>query len=155
MLLATPKKLNEDKFSNVIYHRVTINATAEKIFNTLTISDIIDDWGGGPSRVELKLNGAYTLWDGESTGTIREIQQPSHLLHTMRLMKSWQTDWQDSLVTWTLVQNEKNTTLFLRNSCLPNLKIREKISEHWIENFLGPLKAYLDNLDKPKRKRRR
>ena len=127
-----------------IIHKITLLATPEIVFSALTKTEIIDEWGGGPSRVEAKKNGCYSLWDGDVQGVIREINSPYHLLHTFRF-SNWLDNWHESLVTWKISGNLHSSSLILRNSCLPNIKIRETINAHWIESFLGPLKAYLDN----------
>ena len=126
-----------------ISHELTIRAPISAVFDALTVARIIDDWGGGPARVQAKTNGRYSLWDGEMHGTIKEIEYPRRLVHTFR-EESWGESYLDSLVSWTLEETERGTLLSLRHSGLPTRKIREIHNEGWGEYFLGPLKVHLE-----------
>lgn len=120
-----------------------IRAPIHEVFEAMTVSRIIDDWGGGPARVQARVNGRYSLWDGEMSGLIREIVYPTRIIYTLR-EESWEDSYLDSLVTWELKENSRGTELFLRHTGLPNRKIRETHNDGWGEYFLGPLKAFLE-----------
>ncbi len=137
-LYATTTERIED-----IEHEITIRASINQVFDALTISRILDDWGGGPARVQAKSNGRYSLWDGDMHGMIKEIEFPRRLVHTFR-EESWDESFLDSLVTWTLEENSRGTLLRLHHTGLPTRKIREIHNEGWGEYFLGPLKVHLE-----------
>ena len=126
-----------------IYHEVTIRAAREEVFLALTKAALIDEWGGGPARVQAKRNGVYSLWDGEMHGIIKEYNPPALLVHSLR-EASWDEGCLDSLVTYELEEVSRGTLLKLSHSGLPTRKIRELHNEGWCEYFLGPLKAYLE-----------
>lgn len=137
-IYARPTERIED-----ITHSITIRASINQVFDALTVARILDDWGGGPARVQAKSNGRYSLWDGDMHGTIKEIEYPRRLVHTFR-EESWDSSYLDSLVSWTLEETERGTLLSLRHSGLPTRKIREIHNEGWGEYFLGPLKVHLE-----------
>lgn len=122
-----------------------IRATIEDVFNAMTVARIVDEWGGGPARIQAKVNGKYSLWDGEMHGTIKEIEFPRILVYTMR-EERWDPSYPDSLVQWTLEEAPRGTILNLHHSGLPARKIREIHNDGWSEYFLGPLKAYLESV---------
>ncbi len=137
-LYARPTERIED-----IHHSITIRASINQVFDALTISRILDDWGGGPARIQAKCNGRYSLWDGDMHGMIKEIEYPRRLVHTFR-EERWDESCLDSLVTWTLEETPRGTLLSLHHTGLPTRKIREIHNEGWGEYFLGPLKVHLE-----------
>lgn len=126
-----------------IEHEVTIRSTLPRVFEALTLSRVIDEWGGGPSRVQAKLNGRISLWDGEMYGVIKEIDYPSVLVHTLREL-NWDDAWLDSLVHWRLEEIGRGVRVQLLHTGLPNRRLREVHYEAWCECYLGPMKSYLE-----------
>lgn len=126
-----------------IRYELTIKASPAAVFDALVDARVIDEWGGGPARVQARPNGRYSLWDGEMFGTVKEIEYPRRLVHTLR-EEQWDEAYFDSLVTWTLEETERGTLLTLNHSGLPTRKIREIHNDGWGEYFLGPLKVHLE-----------
>ena len=120
-----------------------IRAPIAEVFRAMTVPRIVDDWGGGPARIQDRTNGRYSLWDGEMSGVIREIEFPRRLVYTLREL-SWDADCPDSLVSWELTETDRGTRLELVHSGLPTRRIREAHREGWGDYYLGPLKAYLE-----------
>ena len=131
------------RITKEIIHSISIRASMEEVFRALTISKIVDDWGGGPARIQARVNGRYSLWDGEMYGVIKEIEFPRRLVFTLR-ESDWEEGFLDSLVLCTLNDLGSRTSLLLEHASLPNRKIRNIHEEGWGEYFLGPLKAYLE-----------
>ncbi len=140
-MLRTIEKIPDKKLS--FHFQLTIRATREKVFEALTKSSIIDLWGAGPSRVQAKLHGNISFWDGEVFGNIREIKAPELLVYTMR-HQNWENVSRESLITWKLDTHPRGTILYMTHNDLPNQKICEIQEEFWASSFLGPLKAYLE-----------
>jgi uncharacterized protein YndB with AHSA1/START domain len=134
--------ISRDILEDIVQTEV-IRASRKEVFRALTDSRIIDEWGGGPARVQAKPNGRYSLWDGEMFGIVREAEFPTKFVHTLR-EASWVDGILDSLVTWTLKDHPRGTELTLRHSGLPDRKTRDIHEDGWGEYFLGPLKAYLE-----------
>ena len=126
-----------------IRYSLTIRAGLPAVFDALTVSRIIDDWGGGPARVQARVNGRYSLWDGEMYGAIKEIEYPTRLVHTLR-EEICDSQYLDSLVSWTLEECDRGTLLSLTHAGLPTRRIREIHNDGWGEYFLGPLKVHLE-----------
>lgn len=126
-----------------IEQEITIRASLVQVFEALTTGRIIDEWGGGPARVQAKTNGKISLWDGQMHGSIKEIEYPTRLVHTFR-EEIWDPSYMDSLVVWTLTEAARGTLIRLVHSGLPTRKIREQHNDGWGEYFLGPMKVYLE-----------
>ncbi len=126
-----------------IYYKLTIKAEPAKVFEALSIAAIIDEWGGGPARVQAKIDGEISLWDGEIYGNIREIEWPSRLVHTLR-HKDWLAHKMESLVSWRLESVSRGTLVQMEHKDIPSRKLRDIQNELWAASFLGPLKAYLE-----------
>jgi len=128
-----------------IYLTETIRASIPEVFRAMVTAKIVDDWGGGPARIQARVNGKYSLWDGDMHGIIKEIEYPRHLVYTLR-EESWDPSCLDSLVSWELGEGEFGTQISLHHSGLPTRKIREMHLEGWGEYYLGPLKAFLERV---------
>ena len=132
-----------DTIVDEIYHELTIRAERSQVFEALINQEIIDEWGGGPARVQARIGGGYCLWDGEMYGTIKELETSCLLVHSLR-ESSWEQKCLDSLVTWQLESVGRGTLIKLSHTGLPNRKIRDLHNEGWCEYFLGPLKVHLE-----------
>ena len=122
------------------------------VFRAMTVPKLVDEWGGGPARIQARVNGKYSLWDGEMYGLIKEIEFPRRLVYTMR-ESSWDPSQLDSLVSWDFRESVWGTELTLHHTGLPTRKIREIHNDGWGDYFLGPLKAYMERKQRVGRKR--
>lgn len=129
--------------SETIEHTLSIYSNIADVFRALTVSKMVDGWGGGPARIQARVNGRYSLWDGDMYGVIKEYEFPRRFAHTLR-ETHWDQTYLDSLVIWNLTENPWGTGLNLQHTGLPNRKMRDIHEEGWGEYFLGPMKAYLD-----------
>ena len=120
-----------------------IRASIADVFRAMTTSRLVDDWGGGPAKIQPRVNGKYSLWDGEMHGLIKEVEFPRRLVYTLR-EQSWDEGLLDSLVCWDLTEWEWGTRISLHHTGFPTRKIREIHSEGWGEYYIGPMKAFLE-----------
>jgi len=126
-----------------IHQTELIRAPIVDVFRAFTVSRIVDEWGGGPARIQARLNGKYSLWDGEMFGVIKEYEFPRLLGYTLR-EASWEKSCPDSYVVWHFEEGERGTCIDLLHTNLPTKKIREIHNDGWGEYFIGPLKAHLE-----------
>ena len=121
----------------------TVRSPIGEAFRAMTTPRIVDEWGGGPARIQARVNGRWSLWDGDMFGVIKEVDYPRRMVHTLRELE-WEDQYLDSLVYWELQEAEYGTRITLTHTGLPTRKIREQHHDGWYEYFLGPLKAYLE-----------
>ena len=142
-MLRTVGKTSLERNLSIDYE-LSIRAPLKKVFEGISRNTIIDEWGGGPSRVQARVHGIISFWDDEMYGNIREIEAPFHLVHTLRHI-DWGEKCLESLVIWNLKEYPKGTLLQICHKDLPSRKLCEIQEELWTSSFLGPLKAYLEN----------
>ncbi|MCS7205350.1 MAG: SRPBCC domain-containing protein [Leptospiraceae bacterium] len=135
----------EEKNEDIIKENEWIHAPREWVFKGITDSEYINEWGGGPSKFHLKAGGKYHLWDGEIYGLVLDFVENEKIVMTLR-EKDWKPDWKDSIVVIELSDERSGTRLKLSHSQFPDKKIKKKHEYGWGEYYLGPLKAYLENL---------
>jgi uncharacterized protein YndB with AHSA1/START domain len=147
LLISYKKEIDDD----LIIESEWIHAPIEWVYKGITNSEWIDEWGGGPAKFIAKPGGKYFLWDGEIYGCIIEINKFNKIVFTLR-EKFWQENWKDSIVKIELSEERDGTRFNLKHSNFPNKKIQEKHKEGWGEYYIGPLKAYLENINYKKQK---
>lgn len=135
----------KEQENNIIKESEWIHSPKEWVFRAMTDIEWINEWGGGPAKFHLKPGGKYYLWDGEFYGIILDFKINEKLSFTLR-EHYWQSDWKDSIVIIELTEERQGTRFNLQHSSLPNEKVFRKHELGWGEYYIGPLKAYLENL---------
>lgn len=130
--------------SEWIIEEEIIRASVGDVFRSITNAKIIDEWGGGPARLQPKPGGRWFFWDGEMFGMVKEVDYPKKFVFTLR-EAHWDMNYADSVVEIKVSDTGKGTLLSLKHSQLPNRRIRETHREGWCEYYIGPIKAYLEN----------
>ncbi len=134
----------KEKEDNSLQESEYIIAPVEWVYRALTLTEWINQWGGGPARFPNKIGSSYYFWDGEVTGTIIDLKKMEKIIITLR-EDNWQNDWKDSIVIIELKPERMGTRINLSHTLFPNEKIRKKYNYFWAESYLGPIKAYLEN----------
>ena len=125
---------------------IHIEAPVERVWAALTKPAEIEAWMGDDDKikVDLKVGGAYAIFDGETTGKFTEVDKPTTLEYTWR-QHSWSPDWKDSRVRWQLSPDGDGTHVQLHHWDLPNAEERDSHDEGWDLYFLGPMAEYLED----------
>ncbi len=144
MLLKNIEQENKYNDNTQVYYEVTVMSPIEEVWDALTSSEKINKWGGGPARIQRKINGDYSLWDGEMQGVIQQIEKPTKLVHTLE-RAIWDSAHISSIVEWTLEESDRGTKIILNHSKLPTQQAQARHKDGWGEYFLGPLKYYLNS----------
>ena len=99
----------------------------------------IEEWGGGPAKMDSKVGTEFELWGGDIRGTNTEVVKEK------KLAQEWIAgDWPEaSRVTFTLEAEESGTKLVLDQDRIPDSEF-EEIRDGWKEYYLGPIKEYLE-----------
>ncbi len=119
------------------YH---IKAPIEKVWRALVDPQVIEEWGGGPAKMDEKVGTTFELWGGDIHGTNIEVVEGE------RLAQDWfSSDWpQPSRVSFTLSEEESGTKLVLLHTDVPDDEA-DDIREGWREFYLGPLKQLVES----------
>lgn len=102
--------------------------TAQELYNTLTVGEMVQAFTGGPARIAAEKNGAFSLLGGNISGTFQELSPPGRLVQQWRL-KSW-PEGHHSTVTITLDQKDDCTELSLEQTEVPDSEL-ERTRQGW------------------------
>lgn len=116
-----------------------ISAPIEQVWKALVDPKIIDEWGGGPAKMDGKIGTEFRLWDGDIHGKNIEVVEEK------KLVQEWfGGDWQEpSKVTFTLESENNKTILQLEHTDVPFDEV-DDIDQGWDDYYLGPLKELLE-----------
>lgn len=118
---------------------IHIKASMEEVFNALTNPLTIELWSGYPAEMESKPGTAFSMYDGDITGTLVSIDPPS------MIEQQWDFGEQPepSIVMIKLFADGKKTRIELEHNNIPD-EAFDNISTGWKDYFLGALKFYLE-----------
>jgi len=120
------------------YH---IKATVKKVWQALVDPKQIDEWGGGPAKMDAKVGTRFECWGGDIHGTNTEVVKEK------KLVQDWFSgDWPEpSRVTFTLQPEEGGTKVVLVHEKVPDNEF-EDIRQGWRDYYLGPMKEWLESM---------
>jgi activator of HSP90 ATPase len=116
-----------------------ISTPIEQVWKALVDPEIIDKWGGGPSKMDEKVGTEFRLWDGDIHGKNVEVVKEK------KLVQEWFSgDWPEpSTVKFTLKSENSKTILELQHTDVPDDEV-DDIDQGWDDYYLGPLKEMLE-----------
>jgi activator of HSP90 ATPase len=119
---------------------VTLHASAEEIFNAWLSSDGHSTMTGSAAKVDGKVGGAFTAWDGYIFGKTLEMESPR------RIVQAWRTSefpegTPDSRVEILLDEARDGTKLTLIHSDMPEGQV-ESYKQGWEDFYFKPMKEY-------------
>jgi uncharacterized protein YndB with AHSA1/START domain len=148
--------MNATSVSDTIVHEITIEGSAERVFDALTDTDERMKWWGAEGRFQvtyfesdLRPGGKWTMrgngMGGKPftvAGEYREIERPRLLVFTW--LPDWYENATETLVRWDLKENGAVTTVRLTHSGLTSEDSRA--SHRGWPQILGWLKAYVEQV---------
>ena len=119
---------------------VTINAKAEAIYKAWLSTDGHSALTGNPAKVDGKVNGDFTAWDGYIWGMFLELE-PNH-----RILQAWRTsefpsEAEDSIVEILLDEKKGKTKLTLKHSNMPKGQA-DSYKTGWEDFYFKPMSEY-------------
>ena len=115
-------------------------ATPENVFEAWLSSGGHSAMTGSPAKVEARVGGAFTAWDGYITGKTLEMKPNS------RIVQAWRTsefsdENPDSRLEILLEPTKRGTKLTLIHSNIPDDQA-ESYESGWDDNYFKPMKEY-------------
>lgn len=127
-----------------IHKDLTIAAPIDRVWAALTDPAIIAKWMTDDSvQIDLRPEGEYVLFGGETTGRFTHITAPHFLEYTWR-QRGWPDKWEESVVRWELHAAGTSTNLHLMHTHFPNKDERDSHEEGWNMYWLQPMQQWLE-----------
>jgi uncharacterized protein YndB with AHSA1/START domain len=122
-----------------IKQKYTIKAPVEKVWQALTDPKIINQWGGGPAKMDDKIGTEFKLWGGDIHGKNTKV------VKNKELAQDWiSEDWPEpSKLVFKLSAVKGGMIVDLIQTDVPDEDV-DDIADGWKEYYLGPLKIYLE-----------
>lgn len=122
---------------------VVLPCTAEEAYDAWLSSKKHGEMVGGDAKIEAKVGGKFSIWDGEITGKTLELDPEKHII-----VQSWRynySDWpedQPSKITLEFAKhNENQCKLLFSQSGIPE-KYADEVADGWKEYYWEPMKEY-------------
>ncbi|MBL4716406.1 MAG: SRPBCC domain-containing protein [Bacteroidia bacterium] len=111
-----------------------MTASIERVFDALINPEIIAEWSGSSAEMDGNIGTKFSLWDGSIHGTNLEV------VPNEKLVQEWYGGkWEEpSKATFTLTENEGNTTVELLHENVPD-DAHKNLDEGWRIYYLGPM----------------
>ena len=119
---------------------VTLHASVEEVFNAWLSSDGHSAMTGSTAKVDGKVGGAFTAWDGYIFGKTLKIES------SRRIVQAWRTSEfpegaPDSRVDILFEKVKDGTKLTLIHSDMPEDQV-ESYRQGWRDFYFKPMKEY-------------
>ena len=116
-----------------------IKAPIQSVWQALVDPEVINEWGGGPAKMDDKVGIKFSLWGGDIYGKNIKVSPNKELVQEWFRGK-WD---KPSKVTFTLQEKGNKTEVNLFQEDVPEGEV-EDIDEGWRKYYLGPLKGLLE-----------
>ena len=122
-----------------IKQRYTINAPIEKVWQALVDVKMINQWGGGPAKMDNKKGTKFKLWGGDIYGTNTKV------IKNKELDQDWfQKGWEKpTKVVFKLSAKGKQTNVILEHKNVPVDEFND-VAEGWKEYYMEAIKSLLE-----------
>jgi activator of HSP90 ATPase len=119
---------------------IILKATPEAIYRAWLDSKQHAAFTGSPAKIDPRVGGKFSAWDGYITGTTLELEP------FKRIVQAWRTtefpeDAPDSHLEVLLDPDSKNTRLTLLRTNIPEGQ-GEQYSQGWLDFYFEPMKEY-------------
>jgi len=118
----------------------TINARAEDIYNAWISTDGHTAMTGSPAKVDGRVNGKFTAWDGYISGTFLELDENKRILQTWRTSE-FPEDAENSKVEVLLEETGGTTKLTLMHWNFPEDQA-DGYKQGWDDFYFKPMRDY-------------
>ena len=117
-----------------------LNASAETIYNAWLSTQGHTLMTGSPAKVDGRVKGEFTAWDGYIWGTFLELEA------NKRILQAWRTgefpdDAEDSKVEVLLEEKEGKTRVSLIHSNIPAGQA-DSYKQGWEDFYFKPMREY-------------
>lgn len=124
----------------------TLAAKPEKVFRTWLSTKGHAAMTGSPAKVEPRVGGAFSAWDGYITGKTLALKPFSRILQSWRTSEFAKAD-ADSQIEVLLEAVKGGTKLTLTHTNIPEGQA-DGYESGWEESYFAPMRKYFSGLAK-------
>ena len=128
--------------TKTIRQTVGFDASPHEVYAALMDSKKHAAFTGAKARIDPRVGGAFSVWDGYATGMNVRLEKDKVIVQTWRTTE-FAADVRDSKVTFRLSRTEEGTRLRFVHSGVPD-ELAEDIAQGWNEFYWTPMKAFFD-----------
>ena len=129
--------------TKTIRQTVTIRAPPHDIYEALLDSRQHSAFTGGAAKVNRRIGGKFTVFDGWGHGKIAELEKDAKIVDTWRT-EDFADDAPDTKVSFTIRPRGEGSRLTMVHSGVPDDEYAE-LTRGWIDYYWKPLKVYLEH----------
>ena len=118
---------------------VTLPASAEQIYKAWLSTNGHSQMTGSPAKVDGRVKGDFTAWDGYIWGTFLELRENKKIVQTWRTSE-FPDEAEDSHVEVLLEENNGKTKITLIHTKLP--EGQDSYKQGWEDFYFKPMKAH-------------
>jgi activator of HSP90 ATPase len=118
----------------------TLPAEPERVFRTWLSTDGHSAMTGSPAKVEPRVGGAFSAWDGYITGKTLALRPYSRIVQSWRTSEFSESD-PDSQIEVLIEAAEGGALLSLTHSGIPEGQA-ESYESGWEESYFAPMRTY-------------
>ncbi|HVN15045.1 MAG TPA: SRPBCC domain-containing protein [Anaerolineales bacterium] len=119
---------------------IVLPASPEEIYKAWLSSDGHAALTGSPAKVNGKVGGKFTAWDGYISGTTLELEAPRRIVQAWRTLE-FPEDAPDSRLEILLGPAQDGTKFILRHSNMPDDQV-EDYRQGWQDSYFKPMQEY-------------
>ena len=112
----------------------------ETIFKAWLSSEGHSDMTGSPAKVQPRVGGKFTAWDGYIAGKTLELDPYTRILQAWRTTEFADAD-PDSTIEIILESSKMGTRLTLKHSGIPATQTAD-YETGWEDSYFAPMRAY-------------
>ncbi len=120
--------------------RTMLSTEPEKVFRAWLSTEGHAAMTGSPAKVEPRVGGAFTAWDGYITGKTLELRPYSRIVQAWRTSEFAEAD-PDSRIEVVIEPAEGGAKLTLTHSNIPDGQA-ESYESGWEESYFAPMRKY-------------
>jgi len=124
----------------------TLPTSPKNLYNSWLSSKEHSNFSGGSVKINARINGKMSAWDGYITGKFVELIQNKKIVQTWK-SSNFQESSEDSILTITFNKVENGTKIKLLHTNIPDGQ-GESYKKGWKDFYFTPMKKYFKKLIK-------
>ena len=116
------------------------NIAPSQFYNDWLDSQAHSAFTGSLAKIDAKIGGKFTAWDGYIQGIINELEPGKHIVQTWRTTE-FPDAAPDLLIEIEFEPEGKGTRLVLKHTNIPDGQADE-YEQGWLDFYFTPMKAY-------------